>query len=368
MMFWTNARRWLVPIFATATIVTCAVLIALPVSGRGSTSGSIEVTTIADGTRGCKNRIRGQDVALAESSLTADRHVVMSEAEVGGEDLVLGTCSPARSSQGIAEFTAQGLESEGWHLQLAPSRVEEAASLARILREQLSAPDATVLAQPSIERSTFVETFAQLGGKVDAVDVLGDVGSTSVLVVLGDERSVMRKISRLHDSGWDAGRAVVVPSPALGTEIMDAVPRWIRSGTLQVGGYVEQQSGFLADYLIGLERAGSKVDPSYEGFLGYLEGRLLVEAVTESSSLDASEIAAALGEISWDGSEVVRTAFPGAAAGQTTVALFHVVPDIDSMKLMGMAMPGHHGHHAKGRMKSADRTHPWGWSRVSSFM
>ncbi|HET7481636.1 MAG TPA: ABC transporter substrate-binding protein [Actinomycetota bacterium] len=368
--------RWLPPAVASAVLVIATVFVAFPSNGRSETIGTVTITSVVDGSPSCASRLLGQQIAIEQSDLRVRRDSATTTADLGENDLVVGSCGvPAPA--GVTYISAEKISAKGMSVQLAPSPEEDARSIARLTYSQLGIKQVEVIGAGS-RTAAFLREYRSLGGRAREASSVESLSGAPAVVVLDSKAATLRVVKDLHSLGIDPSRAAIVSSAAFGGEVREAAGNWVRRGTFYAGSYVEQQSALLADYLRGLARRDLEVDPTYEGFVGYLEGRLFASAVKQAGAADVDDVRDAVAHLDWTENEVITGAFPGVAAGLRRVALYQSVPDIDSMRLMGMPMPGmkmggkeHMQGHHMAHMHHDKQPHemkPWGWSRSTTFM
>ena len=176
--------------------------------------------------------------------------------------------------------------------------------------------------------------------------VAADVAAHAVdlLVLFGTPESVAPVVSELHRRGWRPGRSVVGGTSLLGPEVLDAAPDWAQRGLVYMAGFYEQDVKLVSPYVRGLLESFPGERPSLRGFAGFLQGRLLLDALDSAGGAGGERLRRSLDETFDEGWEPGRISIawrPDSRAGASELALFQLTPALSLFAMLGGAHAGH---------------------------
>jgi copper transport protein len=337
--------------------------------------GGFQVLSVADlqgpGREGCRQEILGRQVALSGSDkppvyLVVDAGDFEANRIPGSPDVVLGGCGIddgrlaelARERQ-IPLVGSDTVAGGPWSWRLAPDPTVEGQTLARLSRETPGVASAAVAfegAEGSAAAVAFADRFSALGGTVAGTWDLGSsppeaVASQMVplrvdlLVLFGSPKGTTALAHDLDGRGWRPGRTVLGASSFFGPELLDAAPGWTRQGITNVAGYHELDVKMVSPYVRGLLGAFPGELPTLRGFAGFLEGRLLLDAMARVQGRPGREqlVGALDGGFrrGWRPGAIDIAWQPGDHNGAGEVALFQLTPTLNMFGLLGGTHSGH---------------------------
>jgi hypothetical protein len=166
-----------------------------------------------------------------------------------------------------------------------------------------------------------------------------------LLVLFGSPRATTVLAHDLDGRGWRPGKTVLGSSSFFGPELLDAAPGWSRLGIINMAGYHELDVKVVAPYVRGLLGTFPGEQPSLRGFAGFLQGRLLLDAMARVKGRPGPEqLADALDggfRRGWGPGAIAIAWGPGHHDGAGEVALFQLTPALNMFGLLGGAHSGH---------------------------
>jgi putative copper export protein/methionine-rich copper-binding protein CopC len=321
----------------------------------------------------CRDEVLGQEVALKTAShapvaIVADVIELPPAGVPGDPDVVLGACGAGEWARTRAEEARVPLVAGedptpgSWSWPLAPVPATEGRIVGRLALELPDARRAVVVVGPEARfaaaAGAFRETFGAGGGRVEGVwsssagspaGVAADIAAQAVdlLVLFGTPESVVPVVSELHRRGWRPGRSVVGGTSLLGPEVLDAAPDWAQRGLVYMAGFYEQDVKLVSAYVRGLLESFPGERPSLRGFAGFLQGRLLLDALDSAGGAGAERLRRSLDETFDEGWQPGRISIAWQAdrrVGASELALFQLTPTLNLFAMLG----GAHGGHAVG--------------------
>jgi uncharacterized membrane protein len=318
----------------------------------------------------CRDEVLGQEVALKTASdgpvaVVADVTELPAAGAPGGPDVVLGACGVGERIRTWAEEARVPLVAGedptpgSWSWPLAPASATEGRIVARLALELPQARLATVVTGPEPRfaeaAGAFGETFGAGGGRVEGVwssngrspaDVATDVAAHAVdlLVLFGMPESITPVVSELHRRGWRPGQSVIGGTSLLGPEVLDAALDWAQRGLIYMAGSYEQDVGLVSPYVRGLLESFPGERPSLRGLAGFIQGRLLLDALKAAGGAGGERLRRSLDETFTQGWEPARISIawrPDSRVGASEVALFRLTPALNIFAMLGGAHRGH---------------------------
>ena len=278
----------------------------------------------------------------------------------------LGGCGPAAG--GLPELAGQqsvplvgsGATADGpWSWPLAPDPRLEGETLARLSRELLQAASAAIVsdgADGAAAADAFAARFSGGGATVAGTFRLGASSPAALadrivplradlLVMFGAPASTTVVARELDRRGWRPAKTVIGASSFFGPELFDATPGWVGQGLINVAGYHELDVKMIAPYVRGLLQSFPGEKPTLRGFAGFVEGRLLLDAIGRVKGRpDPAQLATALDtgfRQGWDPGGIAIAWQPGEHHGAREVALFQLTPALNVFGILGGAHSGH---------------------------
>jgi copper transport protein len=338
--------------------------------------GGFEVLSVADlsgpGREACRQELLGRQVALSGAD-EPPVHLVVDAADFdesripGSPDVLLGGCGIddgrlaelARERQ-IPLVGADTVAGGPYSWRLAPDPILEGEALARLSLETPGVASSAVAfegAEGSAAAVAFADRFSRSGGTVAGTWDLGSsppgaVASQMVplrvdlLVLFGSIRGTTALARDLDGRGWRPAKTVLGASSFFGPELLDAAPGWSRQGITNVAGYHELDVKMVSPFVRGLLGAFPGEQPSLRGFAGFLEGRLLLDAMAgvEPGRADPENLVGALDKgfrRGWRPGAIDIAWQPGNHNGAGEVAIFQLTPALNMFGLLGGAHSGH---------------------------
>ena len=334
-----------------------------------------QVLSVADlqgpGREACRQQLLGQQVALDGSGGRQPVHLVVESADFdpgrlpGSPGAFLGACGPG--GDGLSELARErslpligsNARPGPWSWPLAPDPRLEGETLARLSAELLRAASAAVVSDGddgAAAAGAFAARFASGAATVAGTFHLGSSRPEAVaeqiiplradvLVMFGSPTSTTAVARELDHRGWRPGKAVIGASSFFGAELFDAAPGWAGQGIINVAGYHELDVKMIAPYVRGLLQSFPGEEPTLRGFAGFLEGRLLLDAIARVDGRpDAVRLATALDSgfrEGWDPGGIAVTWEPGDRGGAREIALFQLTPTLNMFGILGGAHSGH---------------------------
>lgn len=318
----------------------------------------------------CRNEVLGQEVAFQTASrppvaIVADVTELPAAGASGGPDVLLGACGAGERVRAWAEEARVPLVAGEdptpgpWSWPLAPAPAAEGHIVARLALDLRQARRAAVVVGPEARfaetAAAFGETFAAGGGQVEGVwssgggspaGVAAEVAARPVdlLVLFGMPQSITPVVSELHGRGWRPGNSVVGGTSLLGPEVLDAAPDWAQRGLIYMAGSYEQDVQLVSPYVRGLLESFPGELPTLRGFAGFLQGRVLLDALDGAEGAGGEKLRGSLDETFAQGWEPARISVawqPDGRVGASEVALFQLTPTLNIFSLLGGAHSGH---------------------------
>ena len=321
----------------------------------------------------CRDEVLGQEVAFKAASqapvaVVADLTELPAAGIPGNPDVLLGACGAGERVRTAAEEARVPLVAGedptpgSWSWPLAPVPATEGRIVAHLALQLPDSRRAAVVVGPGPRFAeaarAFGETFGAGGGRVEGVwssnasspaEAAAAVAAHAVdlLVLFGTPESVAPVVSELHRRGWRPGRSVVGGTSLLGPEVLDAAPDWAQRGLVYMAGFYEQDVKLVSAYVRGLLENFPGERPSLRGFAGFLQGRLLLDALDGAGDAGGERLRRSLDETFGQGWQPGRISIGWQGdrrVGASDLALFQLTPTLNLFGLLG----GAHGGHAVG--------------------
>jgi putative copper export protein/methionine-rich copper-binding protein CopC len=348
------------------------------IGDRGAMKGGLEVLTVADlsgpARERCRDEVIGQQVALSEAGrrivhTVLDAADFRSSAVPGAPSALLGGCGvdaalleAVANEREIPLLAPEGGTGAPWAWAVEPAPETEGRALARLVWEGMSGRSAAVVAEPGgrfpAAARAFREEFSSAGGTVAGVWELPGSGPGSVianilplqvdiLVLLGTPEVMVPFAAEVERRDWRPGKGVVAGAPLFGPELAEAAPRWRDDGLLLLAGSHPLSARVVAPYIRGLLATVPGALPSYRGVAGFLQGRLLLDALEGLEPADGDGLRRALDSRFrgvWRPAGITLGWAPGHHSGAEDLALFRFSPPLNIFGLLG----GAHARHEVG--------------------
>lgn len=360
---------------ARVTVAGGEAEIPLPIGDRAAAGDALEVLTVAD-LRGparerCRQQVVGQQVALAQ----AERPLVLTVIDPadlvpdrlpGKPSILLGGCGADEVVERIAEergiplLAPDGGDGGTWSWALEPPPDAEGRAMARIGSEALKARSAAIAFQPGdrfeAAARVFQDQFSSAGATVQGLwevsSGTSDVAASEIaslqvelLILFGSPEAMGLLVRDLDGRGWRPAKFALAGSSLLGPELPDAAPNWRDGNVFTMASYYNPDVELVSPYVAAVLDTVPGEVPSQRGLLGYVKGRLLLEALDGvGRGASREELRRALDSgfrKGWELAEVDLEWGPGRHQGAGEVALFRITRPLNVFGLLGGAAAGH---------------------------